>query len=164
MLPRPGTTRSGLLWNGAGVVALLVAFGPSLVQHALHASRPLVFTDDVRQQVWPFFRYHSSSIEPDYIGDYYLSAFFPFGYRALFAGLATVVDPAVTSRVFAYVALAAYLALIAWTARRLVGPFGAFAAVALALSSGLPLTRMVGGLPRAFGFPVLGLAVLGLAS
>ncbi len=41
-------------------------------------------------------------------------------------------------------------------ARRLAGAFGAYGAVALALSCGLPLERVLVGLPRSFAFPVAG--------
>jgi hypothetical protein len=155
--------RTGVL-NAAPLLALTLAFGPSLVEHMRRASNPYVFTDDARQQIWPLFKYYDPTIGADYIGDYYLRAIFPIGWRAVFSGLACLADPDLTSRTFTYVALAAFVGAITWAAWRLAGPFGGYTAAALALSSGLPLERVAGGLPRSFGFPVLGVAVAGLAS
>ena len=140
-------------------------FGPSLAAHVANSSDPLIFNDDVRQQIWPFFRYYTrGSFPDDFIGTYYLHAFFPLGYRAVFTLLAYFVDPAIVSKIVPYLCLAILVIACALTARRLGGTAACFAAGALCLSSAMPLERMTGGLPRAFGFPIVALALYALAN
>jgi hypothetical protein len=103
------------------VACWLVLFGPSLAVHVVNSANPLLFNDDVRQQVWPFFRYSDGGFTRDYIGGYYLHAFLPAGYRAVFAAVAHVVDPVTTSKVVPYCLFALTLALCALAARRLQG-------------------------------------------
>jgi hypothetical protein len=53
--------------------------------HIDRGFEPRFFGDDVRQQIYPFFRYVDSSLFPnDYIADYYLDCL-PLGFRALSA-------------------------------------------------------------------------------
>ena len=113
----------------AAVAGWIVLFGPSLVEHAKSSANPLLFNDDVRQQVWPFFRYSDGGFTRDYIGGYYLNAFFPAGYRTVFAALAHVADPVTTSKVVPYLLFALTIVLCALTARRLQGA-AAFSAAA----------------------------------
>jgi hypothetical protein len=140
-----------------------ILFGPSLVTHMASSWNPLVFNDDVRQQIWPFFRYYvPGSFPDDFIGSYYLHAFLPIGYRAVYSALALVVDPAAVSKVVPYVCLVGVITACTLTARKLGGTAAFFATGALCFSARLPLDRMVGGLPRAFGFPVVALALYAL--
>lgn len=69
------------------VLAWAALFGPSLGTHIARSANPLVFNDDVRSQVWPFFRYYEGGFPSDYIGVYLLETFFPVGCRALFSSL-----------------------------------------------------------------------------
>ena len=146
------------------VVVWVGLFGPSLAQHARNSANPRLFNDDVRQQVWPFFRYSDGGFTRDYIGGYYLHAFLPAGYRAVFAAVAHVVDPVTTSKVVPYALFALTLALCALAARRLQGTAAFLGCGLLCLSSGILFARMVGGLPRGFGYPIVALATYGLAA
>lgn len=147
------------------VGAWAILFGPSLAAHVLNSSDPLLFNDDVRQQVWPFFRYYNpGSFPDDFIGTYYLHAFFPIGYRAVFTVLACLADPASVSKVVPYVCLTVTVIACALAARRLGGAAAFFATGALCLSSYLPLDRMAGGLPRAFGLPIVALGLYALVA
>ena len=124
-LPR---ARAAIQW--AIVAAVLIwMFGPTLAAHVEQASNPLVYNDDVRQQVSPFYRYYDSSLlQNDYLGDYYLACY-PWGYHGLYAITASVgADPAVVSKVAPYVLLLMTLAGLGLSAQRIGGMFAAWAA------------------------------------
>ncbi len=145
-----------------GVLALALGYGPSLTAHLRRAAEPLIFNDDARQQIFPFFSYHEPGLFPDdYLARYYLDCL-PIGYRGLYTLGALVWDPAALSKVVPYLLLLATLVALGAAARRLAGTFGALLALTLALSSELLLARLAGGLPRAFAFPILALALAGL--
>src|SRR5262249_31441857 len=71
-------------------------------------------------------------------------------------------DPATLSKVVPYVLLLVVLVGVAVAARRLAGFVGAFVATSLVLATDLFLGRMVGGLPRAFAFPLLAVTAAAL--
>ncbi len=138
------------------VIALLAAiFGPGLVAHMQSSADPLYFNGDVRQQIYPFYRFQGGDdLHPDdYFADYFL-ANLPLGFIGLYGGLARVgVDPAALSKVVPYVLLFMTLAGLGAAAYRVGGKPAVWLALGLALGSDLFLSRMVGGLPRAFGLP-----------
>jgi hypothetical protein len=139
-------------------------FGPTLARHVRYSRNPWFFNDDVRQQIFPFFRYYDATpVSGDYFGDYYLACY-PWGYRALYTVLAYLgVDPAALSKAIVYVLLAIIVLGVGLTARRIGGKVAAWVAMALVLSTGLYLARITGGLPRSFAFPLLAAAIATLA-
>jgi hypothetical protein len=150
-----------VLWVIA-LLSLSAIYGGTLWDHMQRAADPLIFNDDARQQIPPFFRYAESQIgSRDYLGDYYLACF-PLGYRLVYATAAGFWDPVSRSKVVPYLLLAGTLAGLALAASHFGGIPGAWAAMAICLGSALFLDRMTGGLPRAFALPLLagGLAVL----
>ena len=151
-------------WPWALVLgALGLIYGPTLVAHVIRAFDPHVFNDDARQQIYPFFRYADSSLFPnDYIADYYLDCL-PLGFRALYTLSAPLIDPAVSNKIVTYLALLITVAGLGVAANRLGGKVAAWGAMSLALGASLYLDRMGGGLPRAFGFPILAWALAALS-
>lgn len=146
-----------------GLAALAWAYGPTLSAHIRRSLDPRVFADDARQQIYPFFRYADSSLFPeDYIADYYLDCL-PIGFRGLYMLSAPLLDPAAMSNVVMYLMLMLTVIGVGVAANRLGGKVAAWGAMALVLGAGIYLDRMGGGLPRAFGFPVLAWALAALA-
>jgi len=143
--------------------ALGIVYGPALAMHIGRGVDPQVFNDDARQQIYPFFRYADSSLFPnDYIGDYYLDNL-PIGFRALYTISAPLIDPAVSNKIVMYLMLLITILGLGVAANRLGGKVAAWAAMSLALGASLYIDRMGGGLPRAFGFPILACALAALA-
>jgi len=132
----------------------------------MHISRgfdPHILNEDARQQIYPFFRYADSSLFPnDYIADYYLDCL-PLGFRALYTISAPLIDPAVSNKIVMYLMLLITVSGLGVVANRLGGKVAAWAAMSLALGASLYLDRMGGGLPRAFGFPILAWALVALS-
>lgn len=146
-----------------GLAALGCAYGPTLTAHIRRSVDPRIFTDDARQQIYPFFRYADSSLFPnDYIADYYLDCL-PIGVRGIYMLSAPLVDPAAMSNVVMYLMLMLTVVGVGVAANRLGGKVAAWGAMALVLGAEIYLDRMAGGLPRAFGFPVLAWALAALA-
>jgi hypothetical protein len=143
---------------GVIVVSLCVMYAPSLVEHMKRSADPYHFNNDTRQHVVPFLRYTDTTLFPnDSIGDYYLACL-PIGYRALYTMAALFWDPIALSKLLPYVLLGILLAAVGLAAGRLGGMAAAWAAIAFCLSSGVYLSRMGGGLPRAFAFPLIACA------
>ncbi len=148
-----------------GILALLLAYGPALRRSFARSLEPLVVNDDARQQIFPLHRWVDPSAFPqDYITDYYLNAFLPLGYRALYRTATLVGDPLITSAVLPYALLVVLLAAIAFTANRIGGIVAALLAMALCLTGSTYLHSLSGGLPRAFGLPVLAIGVATLVA
>ena len=145
------------------IVALTILFVPALAKHAANASDELRFNDDSRMQIWPFLRYHDPALfQDDALAQYHLDCM-PVGYKLLYRGWALIADPRVLSKLLPYLLLPVVLLGTGIAARRLGGSVAGWGAVALCLASSFFLARMAGGLPRAFGFPVIAAATAALA-
>ncbi len=159
-----------LLARGAALLpyvpsALLVllfawVFGPSFLEHLHKGLDPLWFHDDARIQVFPFYRY----LEPeawtnDYVGDYALSLI-PIGHRVLMMIAGRFVPAHVVGAYLGYATFFVTLIVVAYTARRLTHRWAGWIAAATMVSSSLLMERVISGLPRAFAFPVMALALL----
>ncbi len=156
------THRRVLVQLAIAIISLAVLFGPSLVEHAANAANPRWLNDDSRMQIWPFFRYHDPTLfEEDFAADYLLSSM-PAGYKLLYRCWSAVADPRTLSKVLPYLLLLVLLVATGVGAGRLGGAMAAWGAVALCLSSSYFLSRMSGGLPRSFGFPLIGTAAAAL--
>lgn len=146
----------------AVVVPLCVLFGPGLVAHGVQSSDPMRFNDDVRQQIYPFFKYYEAGLFPaDYPAAYY-RACMPLGYQALYTFGGFFFDPASIAKALPYLLLGVVAVAMGVASKRLAGYPGAFVTMSLVFASGVFLERMVGGLPRGFGYPLAALAAMGL--
>ena len=150
-------------WPWALVVGSLgLVYGRSLSTHIKRGFDPRVFGDDARQQIYPFFRFADSSLFPnDYVADYYLDCL-PLGFRSLYMLSAPLIDPVVSNKVVMYLMLLITVVAMGVAANRLGGKVAAWGAMALVLGAEFYLHRMGGGLPRAFGYPILSCALVAL--
>ncbi len=155
--------QSWIVYGLMAVLSLAAIDVPSLVEHLRLVADPLVFNDDTRIQIWPFLRdYDPALFRGDYIADYTGRTLVPFGFASLYRAFALLFDPRAVATVLPYLTLLATVAAIAASATRLAGPAAGFAAALLCLSADIFLNRMMGGLPRAFGYPLVALVMLGL--
>lgn len=142
------------------VLALGILFSDGIMEHFQFAQNPLIFGDDARSQIPVFYQYQDDgSRGEDYIADYFLRVFMPLGYKTIMILAAKYWDAASLSKLLPYlefILLAAALGAIGW---KIGGPATCFATLALTLSSGVFFVRMIGGLPRSFGFPLLAMAL-----
>ena len=137
---------------------LLVVFGRALYQHIVNSANPLRFNEDARQQIYPFFSaYDSELFKHDYIADYYRDCI-PFGYRALYGLGGHLIDPSTISKIVPYVLIAIVAGAVAAAARPFAGYGGALFASSLVFATNAFFDRIVGGLPRSFGYPIAALA------
>ena len=155
--------RKLLVEMGIIIASLTVLFGPSLIASARTVADPFWFSDDVRQQIWPFMRYYDSSLfRGDYVAEYYLDNM-PEGYKLLYRSWSMLWDPRVLSKILPFLLLPVFLVSVAVTARILGGSVAAWGAVALCLSSTYFMGVMSGGLPRAFGMLLVAAGATALA-
>ncbi len=157
-----------LLRPGAlSLIGLLVLlFGPVLMINMATDADHWIINDDAVQQIPPFYRFESGdpALADDYVMTYYLDCF-PLGYKALYSAAAWVTgDPRGLSKILPYLLLGALLVIAGMIAYRIGGWPLAFALLLIMLSSNVYLDRMVGGLPRAFGFVTVALVLLGLVA
>ncbi|QOV91848.1 hypothetical protein [Humisphaera borealis] len=162
--PIPATTGGPKRWPGLLVLALMVAyFLPLYVRHAVFAANPATLNASARQQFWPLMRYYDDQLfHSDPIADYFMASF-PIGFKAVYMTLGSLIDPRLLGRILTYVLLGVTVWAAARAARRIRGPAAGWGAAALCLGATLYLERMTGGLPRAFAFPFLAVAMLALA-
>jgi len=145
------------------VGALGLVYGPARAAHIRRGLDPSIFNNDARQQIYPFFRYADTSLFPnDYVADYYLDCL-PLGFRALYSLTAPLIDPSVSSKIVAYLMLLITMLALGVAANRLGGKVAAWGAMALVLGARVYIVQMGGGLPRAFGFPILACALAALS-
>ena len=150
-------------WLALGLFLFLI-YGAPLGRHISNSASSLNFNDDVRQQIYPFYRYTDGKLfQNDYVSDYYLDCL-PVGYRALYTVGAAIGDAETLSKILPYFLFFLSVLAIGATAARFGGVIAAGVAMALMLGSELYLSRIVGGLPRAFGFPLIALAMLALVN
>jgi MFS family permease len=161
---RDAVQRLKACWPWVLVVgALGLVYGHALSTQMARGFHPRIFDADARQQIYPFFRYADSSLFPnDYVADYYLDCL-PIGFRALYTLSAPLIDPGVSNWIVTYVMLLLTAAGLGVAANRLGGKAAAWGAMALVLGAILYIHRMTGGLPRAFGFPILAWALAALS-
>lgn len=122
-----------------------------------HLSLPFqnYFTDDARAQIAPFYE----SLKIDYIAQYYRDAFSPPGWRILFDGASTFLDPLHFGNFLGYFLWGVMLLLLGVSAHTLGGIGAVFGVLLLAIPSPIFFDRMMGGLPRAFAFPAIALGI-----
>ena len=136
------------------VGTLIALFGGSFKQHFSKGMQLEYYNDDVRQQIWPFFRYSSEGLlENDYIADYYLSGL-PIGYKTFYFLAAKFWNLYTVSSILPYILFLLTVLGIGLASHKLSGWAGSWMSVAFMLSSAIYLERMVGGLPRSFAFPL----------
>jgi hypothetical protein len=154
-------------WVGwLAVAGVLIAFqGYAFFVSLRHTFNENRVNNDSLQQIFPFYRYLGpSAFDGDYIADYYLACY-PLGYRALYAITASIgIDPAFLSRCLPHVLFLVTALCMGATAYRFGGKLAAFAVMALVLGSNAYLSRIGGGLPRGFGFPIISATLLSLAA
>ena len=144
------------------VVLVALLFLPGLVGHARYALRDDVLADDARQQAWPIECYaRAPQFCDDYPGRFYLDQY-PLGYRAIArAGLA-VLPARQFTELLPYFLVAVVAGLLAWGVAGSEGWGMAALTVVMVGMTDEYLARMAGGIPRAFGYPLLALAYAGL--
>jgi hypothetical protein len=131
--------------------------------HITSASDPLRFNDDVRQQVYPFFRYSQPEQFPnDYLGTYFLDCM-PLGYRAIYTTAALAWDAEALSKSMPYLLMLITVGAVAVASARIGSRWTALASASIVLGGTWFISRMTGGLPRSFASPFLALGVLLLA-
>ena len=146
------------------VFALAALHGRALVSHIVYALDPSVFNDDVRQQIFPFFRFSDRDLFPhDALGDYVLAGT-PIGVRALYTAAALIHDAVPLSKILPYILLLVTVAAVVGATVAIGSRWSAFASASLVLGSSLFIARMAGGLARGFAFPLLALGLALLAA
>jgi len=145
------------------VAALVWLYEPRLAEHMHLAFGSNVLNDDMRIQLPYFYHYSDKSLFPhDVIGRYMAEGTGEL-FRALYIGLAPVVDVIVLAKTLTYVTLLLTAAGLGVAANRLGGKPAAFAAVCITLGSFEFIDRTIGGMPRAFAYPCMAWSVAALA-
>ena len=131
---------------------LFAVYYPSFSAHLKIASQPTYFNDDVRQFIWPLFKFHEQSVfEDDYVANYFLSLM-PAGYKTTYFIASKFAHPRIISKILTHILLLLILIMLFISAYRLAGPIVGLATLAFGLScSQYILEHSAGGLPHSFG-------------
>jgi hypothetical protein len=134
--------------------AVLAVSLPSVVAHIRNSQDPACFTDDARQHVAPYaVGRHAEARAVDYVGAYY-KACHPIGFKALYGAVSRLTDPRPFSKMLPYALLAMLAFFMMWGVWKTTGWSGAVFVLAIVVTSDMLFSRLAGGLPRSFGFPL----------
>jgi hypothetical protein len=139
----------------AMLLVWLFLFGRGLQTFFRHSSFARTLADDSRIQLPNFYRFADSQLfQDDAVGRYHSDGT-PDLFRAIYAFAAQFGDLVPFSKDLGHLLWLVTLAGIFVAVLRLAGKASAFIAICLCLSTDVLLDRVVGGLPRGFGYPVL---------
>ena len=145
---------AGRRWRPPGwavvVAALVVLYGPWLLDHVRVAADPLTYNGDARIFVAPLQIYDDEALFRDDAVAAYVRSGLPIGYHLLYRAASRFVDVRTFSKQLPIILMAITLLAVGLAANRLAGAGAAFGAVALALGLEGLVDRSVGGLPRSF--------------
>ncbi len=158
----PSWLRLALPWVVIAT-ALAPIYLPALLQHIRYSANPLIFNDDVRIIIFPYFHDGDAALFNNDPISHYFTSLDPLGFRTVYFLAAKLWDAAAFSKLLPYLLLALLLVAVAATANKLGGKAAAFGALALALGCDVFLARMGGGLARAFAYPLIACAAAALA-
>jgi hypothetical protein len=158
IIPTIPWNRKSVLIFAAIVFSLVAMYGPNVVNNVQNLLNPYVFNNDSRIYIPTMFQFVDSDILPK---SYDLNHHYnhsPIGYRGIYALTAPWIDPVYSSKILSILLLIAGLIPFTLIAYRLGGAIAVWASLTLFFSYGIE----VSGLPRAFAFPILAWATLGL--
>ena len=98
-------------------------------------------------------------IKEDYNSKYYLDAIYPMGFGAMMKVWSSTFDPVTISKILPYIQFFVLLASLMLIARKLGGNVACFITVIFLCASDIFFQRMIGGLSRSFGFPLIAAAL-----
>jgi hypothetical protein len=145
------------------VLLLAVAvFHRPLLSDVHSAGNARLVNGDARALIPPFLSDRDPALfHDDYVTDYVRRAM-PVGFDAMYRAASLVGDPRTFAKWMPIGMMVVLLLAIGAAARRLGGNAAALCAMAIVLGNTLFAGRMIGGLPRAFAFPLVALAALAL--
>jgi hypothetical protein len=137
------------------LAAWAVIYGPPVATHARLGADPTALADDMRIQLPHFYHYRDARLfANDPVGQYHSDGTGEL-FRFVYIAFGQLADIVVIGKVLTYVLWLLAAAGVAVAANRLAGKPAAFVAVCLVMGSNAVLDRVVGGLPRAFAYPLL---------
>ncbi|MBN2143544.1 MAG: hypothetical protein JW774_02865 [Candidatus Aureabacteria bacterium] len=139
-----------------GIMVLIIGYlyGPSLIVHIKRSFDPSNFNDDATQHIVPFLScYDPELLVNDHASSYFMACF-PVGYKAVYSMASHFIDPRIFGKILSYVLLLLLLTGLTAAAYKLGGFIPAFWTLALTLSTDTFLSRIEGGFPRSFAFPL----------
>jgi len=145
------------------VAALWLVYGATIYEHIHLSSNPLVFNDDARIIIYPYFHYSDPALFRHDAISHYFDQEDPIGFRLLYYLAAKLWDAASFSKLLPYLLFAVILVSVAIAVNRVAGKGAAFGALALTLACSIFMERMAGGLMRAFAFPMIAVAIAALS-
>jgi hypothetical protein len=159
------STKSNKLWIIAFSILMIFMYVPAIYHYISQVDINEVIFDDATQYIPSFYKYLPDAIPTTYTDEYYLDALTPFGYKALFIIATKYFDPLSLSVYLPFILLFVTIVIIGFCVRTVSGTQAALCAVMLTISfSGAVMFSFgfAGGVPRAFAFPIVALALLGL--
>ncbi|MBF0383595.1 MAG: hypothetical protein HQL69_21445 [Magnetococcales bacterium] len=143
-------------------LSLSAMFGPVLLENYERAKNPYIYSSDARQSISYFYKHQDPDLFPDTYALEYFNELEAYGYRAFFKIGSYFMDVGRLSKVLPFVLLGLTLTFLALAAFQISGLAGAWAVVAISLSSGFLLQALGGATPRAFAYPLVVLAIYAL--
>lgn len=155
-------------WLARILVFLLILCGVYLYygHHAYHTMDKWVFTGDVRLYLPPLFSYYDSTLAnpDDYLIEMARNTYLPIGYKLLYKIVSYGLDPITFSKFLPYILITIFATIMSFASKEIAGFSGLSVTLIIVLTTDIFLERMMGGLPRAFGYPIAALTLWGMTA
>jgi len=116
---------------------------------------PFIIIDDVRQHVYWMQQFQNSNLFQNDLMTEYAKNYQPWGFVIFYYIFSFIIDPMVLSKILPVLLFAVSSVYLFRLVQHIAGNFAALLASFIFMMTPIYLDRMVGGLPRAFGYPLI---------
>lgn len=145
--------------------SLTIIYGHQLYRHIFRAIDPYTFSDDARIYIPSISKLSSHQLsQNDYVANYILKVIIPFGYSETYRFFTFLETPEVVSKFLPYVLWVLVLIAMGISSWKIGMGSTCWATLAFTIGPQLFFDRMMGGVPRSFGFPLTALSIYFIVS
>lgn len=114
-----------------------------------------IISDDVRQHIYWMQQFQDNGLFRNDLLTDYAKNYQPWGFVALYYIFSFIVDPMIVSKVIPIILLMVSSLYLFKLVKHITNDYAGFVAASIFMVTPIYLDRMIGGLPRAFAYPLL---------
>ncbi|NQU73782.1 MAG: hypothetical protein HQ547_03620 [Candidatus Omnitrophica bacterium] len=134
---------------------ILLAFLVGIYSQWASFFNQYVINDDVNQHIYWMQQFQDNGLFRNDLLTEYAKNYQPWGFVALYYILSFIVDPMIVSKVIPIILLMVSSLYLFRLVRHITNDYAGFLAASIFIVTPIYLNRMIGGEPRAFGYPLL---------
>ena len=136
-------------------VIIILAIGIGVMSQLPSFLNRYIINDDVRQHVYWMQQFRDSGLFKNDLLTVYAKNYQPWGFIALYYVFSFMIDPMIISKIIPIVLFVVSSLYLFKLVREMTNNYTGFLAASIFMAAPIYLHRMVGGPPRAFGYPLL---------